>query len=57
MRAGELVGAMSRDAQVPPFNVQAWLDVEDLHPRVLALELVSAIAGMPGRDAVDKTRG
>ena len=29
-----------------PFNVQAWLDVEDLHPRVLALELVSAIAAM-----------
>ena len=57
MRAGEPVGALSRDAQVPPpFNAQAWLDVVALCPRVPALELVSAVAGMPGRDAVDKTR-
>ena len=40
-----------------PFNVQAWLDVEALRPWVPALELVSAVAGMPGRDAMDKTRG
>ena len=47
-----------RDAQEPPpFNVQAWLDVEALRPRVTALELVSAVAGMPGCDAVDKARG
>ena len=28
-----------------------------LRPRVLALERVSAVAGLPGRDAMDKARG
>ena len=41
----------------PPFNAQAWLDVDALRPQVLALELVSAVAGLPGRDAVGKARG
>ena len=40
-----------------PFNAQAWLDVGALRPRVPALELVSAVAGMLGRDAMDKTKG
>ena len=57
VRAREPVGALSRDAQAPPFNAQAGLDVETLRPRVLALGLVSAVAGMPGRDSVGKTRG
>ena len=57
VRAGEPVEALSRDAQAPPFNAQAGLDDETLRPRVPALELVSAVAGMPGRDAMDKTRG
>ena len=38
-------------------SLQSWLDVGTLRPRVPALELVSAVAGMPGRDAVDKARG
>ena len=37
--------------------LQIWLDADALRPRVPALERVSAVAGMPGRDAVDKTRG
>ena len=41
----------------PPFNAQAGLDVETLRPRVPALGLVSAVAGMPGRDAVGRPEG
>ena len=41
----------------PPFNVQAGLDDKTLHARVPTLGLVSAVAGMPGRDAVGKTKG
>ena len=38
-------------------SLQIRLDVGTLRPRVPALELVSAVAGMPGRDAMDKARG
>ena len=41
----------------PPFNAQAWLDVDALRPRVPALELVSAVTGLPGRDAMGKAKG
>ena len=41
----------------PPFNAQAGLDVETLRPRVPALRLVSAVAGVPGRDAVGRPEG
>ena len=57
VRAGEPVGALSRNTQAPPFNAQAWLDVDALRPRVPALELVSAVAGLPGRDVVGKAKG
>ena len=41
----------------PPFNAQAGLDDKTLRPRVPALGLVSAIAGVPGRDAVGRPEG
>src|SRR3954470_9460868 len=38
-------------------SCRIWLDAITLRLRVPTLELVSAVAGMPGRDAVDKARG
>ena len=37
--------------------LQIWLDVDALRPRVPTLGLVSAVAGMPGRDAVGRPEG
>ena len=41
----------------PPFNTQAWLDVETLRPRVPALGVVLAVAGMLRRNAVGRPEG
>ena len=37
--------------------LQIWPDADALRPRVPALELVSAVAGMTGRDAVGQGQG
>ena len=48
----ELLG----EVLVRPFS-PAFAPLSALRPRVPALELVSAVAGMPGRDVVVKARG